>query len=90
MIRKANFVCLVLLPLMVVSFLMVHIRISQATSYSGPCPNVIGTVDWCEEGWTATTSFPFLPAIQEFTRDGIRTISKRSALPDVANMLRGG
>ncbi len=52
MIRKANVICLALLPLMVLTLVLTNLKIGQATSYSGPCPNVIGTMYQCPEGWT--------------------------------------
>lgn len=52
MIRKANFFLLAALPLLAIAFILTNVRTGRATDYSGECPNVIGTVNVCPDGWT--------------------------------------
>ena len=53
MIRKANLVLLAFLPLLAVAFILVNVKVGWADDpeYSAGCPNVIGTVNTCPEGW---------------------------------------
>lgn len=52
MIRKLNLGLLAFLPLLVLLFGVLSIRTASATTYVGGCPNVIGSVENCEPGWS--------------------------------------
>ena len=71
MIRKANLIFLTVLPILVLTFGIVHMRTALATTYTEECPSIIGTMEVCPEGFRASYvnhGYDSYPACHSVTR----------------------